>query len=226
MSDTDKFKSILAKRGGLASPNKFILVVPFINFSLSLNQLVFEKKLLPDVDFRDISYMCESVNFPGMQIASIDDASSLRPVKKPNGYINNDLSVTFLLTNDYYMKRIFDAWKNLIINNEHQVGYKDVYVRDLFLIKLDRKGVPTYQIRLENAWPVTIGDINNDAGATASSYQRMSVQFAYDDFTTSVIDLKGLLNGGIKDFLLNPGQSLNAIGDALNNGVSKIKNLF
>ena len=38
------------------------------------------------------------------------------------GYAVDDISMSFLLTNDYYVKKYFDTWKTFIINENKQIA--------------------------------------------------------------------------------------------------------
>ena len=54
--------------------------------------------LIPDP--RDISILCESVNLPGRQITTIDYQAERQSIKVPYSAMNEDVTMSFILTND------------------------------------------------------------------------------------------------------------------------------
>src|SRR5210317_506175 len=109
MSDIDKLKSLVSKKGGLAKANRFnVMFTPptasllngnlqgIISSAISGN---FSAKNLVN-DPRDISLLCDSVTIPGKQISTLDVQTVKQLVKIPYGYLTDDVSLSFLLTND------------------------------------------------------------------------------------------------------------------------------
>ena len=121
MNSIDNLKAVISKKGGLAMQNRFqiFFTPPTANSVRSLlNQDIGSligdlaknaisggspKNLIPDP--RDISILCEAVSFPGRQISTIDYIAERQAIKIPYSVINEDISMTFLLTNDYYVKK-------------------------------------------------------------------------------------------------------------------------
>lgn len=221
MLNADTLKSTINKRGGMASSNKFLVIIPFVNFNLNLNKLVLKGNPISDVNFRDLGILCETMTFPGRQVATIDHTTNIKPVKKPNGFINNDITATFNLTNDYYIKRIFDAWFDMIINDQYEISYKTDYARDLYVIKLNDRGVPIYQMRVKNAYPIQVQDIENNA-ASRNELQKLSVTFTYDDYDTYDLDLNSILSSSVTDLVTN-GAELKGLLDV---GINNIKSVL
>ena len=198
MNSIDNLKAVISKKGGLAMQNRFqiFFTPPTANSVRSLlNQDIGSligdlaknaisggspKNLIPDP--RDISILCESVNLPGRQITTIDYQAEKQSIKIPYGYIHDDISLSFLLTNDYYMKTVFDTWINSIINMEtYTVAYKKDITCDVIIQQLDEKNTPIYGVKLEGAFPTTINEIvlSNDSTDTI---QKLNVSFSYDRY--------------------------------------------
>ena len=78
-------------------------------------------------DPRDISLLCETVTIPGRQIATLDYQADKQAVKIPYSFINEDVTCSFLLTNDYYMKTMFDDWLEQVFNSE---SYRAKFKKD------------------------------------------------------------------------------------------------
>ena len=191
MSDIDKLKSLVSKKGGLAKANRFnVMFTPptasllngnlqgIISSAISGN---FSAKNLVN-DPRDISLLCDSVTIPGKQISTLDVQTVKQLVKIPYGYLTDDVSLSFLLTNDYHMKTMFDAWINNIVDNDkYCVAYKEDIVTDVIIQQLDEQNTPIYGVKLEGAFPVTMSEIplSNESENTIS---RLNVSFAYDRY--------------------------------------------
>ena len=203
MNSIDNLKSTIAKKGGLAMQNRFqiFFTPPTANSIKALlnsdpKDLVGAiaknaisggslKNIVPDP--RDISILCESVQFPGRQITTMDYIADRQAVKVPYGVINEDVTMTFLLTNDYYMKNMFDAWLSGIVDVEnYRVGYKKDFTTDVIIQQLNQQNIPIYGVKLENAFPVTVSSINMDNNSE-NTIQKLNVTLSYENFVTEDI---------------------------------------
>jgi len=185
----ERLKSTISKKGGLAKANRFnVMFTPptqsllnidiqdMIGSALSGN---FNARNLIN-DPRDISILCDSVVIPGKQISTLDYQTTKASMKIPYGYVQDDVSLGFLLTNDYYMKTVFDDWINSIVNYEsYTVSYKDNVVCDVVIQQLNEQDVPVYGVKLEGAYPVTMSEVAL-SNESASQIQKLNVSFAYD----------------------------------------------
>lgn len=210
--EIDDFKAMVGKRGGLARPNRFVVIMTppdssFINTdwqglaSQALSGNLGWNDLINDP--RDIAMLCKSAQFPGRQVNTIEyERDGFRnQVKIPYTYTNEDITLTFHLTNDYYMKKVLDNWINKAVDEtNHTVGYKSDYTKDLIVQQLDQNNYPIYGLKFENAYPTGFNSINLD-NAASDTTQEISVTFAYDTFvpegalTAMVSGTKGLLGG-------------------------------
>lgn len=198
MNSIDNLKATIAKKGGLAMQNRFqiFFTPPTANSVKSLlNQDIGSligdlaknaisggsaKNLIPDP--RDISILCEAVSFPGRQISTIDYIAERQGIKVPYSVINEDVSMTFLLTNDYFIKKMFDAWSTGIFDVEkYRAGYKKDFVTDIVIQQLDQNNIPVYSVRLEGAFPTTISAVNLDNNSE-NTIQKMTVTMSYENY--------------------------------------------
>jgi len=191
MSDIDKLKSTISKKGGLAKSNRFnVMFTPpsggLFNFNLqgiissAISGNYNPKNLVNDP--RDIALLCDSVSIPGKQISTIEQQTLREIVKIPYGCITDDVSLSFLLTNDYYIKNMFDTWINSIVDKDkYCVAYKKDIVTDVIIQQLDEQNTPIYGVKLEAAFPVSMSEIalSNESQNTIS---RLNVSFAYDRY--------------------------------------------
>ena len=207
----DNLKSVIGKRGGLAKANRFQVVFtppPAISGASIAKGLIGAltsggslKSAIPDP--RDISYLCETVTLPGRAIATVDYIAEKQAVKIPYGFINEDVTATFLLTNDYYMKTMFDGWLEMCHDSTtYRAKFKKDFVTDVVIQQLNEQDVPIYGIRLENAFPTGVAGIALDNNSE-STIQKLSVTFAYDNYipegplSSTVSALRSAIPAGI-----------------------------
>ena len=185
----EKLKATIGKKGGLAKANRFnVMFTPpsggLLNFnfqniiSSAISGNFNAKNLINDP--RDISLLCDSVVMPGQQISTFEHQTVGHSRKIPYGIIQEDATLTFLLTNDYYMKNMFDKWINSIVDNDkYCVAYKKDIVTDVVIQQLDEQDVPIYGIKLEGAFPVSMSEVGF-SNESSSQIQKLNVSFAYD----------------------------------------------
>jgi hypothetical protein len=191
MSDIDNLKAIIGKRQGLAKTNRFLTIfTPPTQALVNLNPLdvvgrfangTFNAKSLIS-DPRDIAFLCESTSIPGRSLNTLDFQAERETLKIPNGFIDEDVSMTFLLTNDYYIKDMMEGWMSSIIDTENYVaGYKKNYQTDIIIQQLNKENKNVYGIKLINAYPINMQgiDLNNTSG---DSIQKVTITFAYDRY--------------------------------------------
>jgi hypothetical protein len=207
----DKFKSVISKRGGLAPQNRFAvyMALPLISFDpQDLIAKVFNQGtntsggLFGINDPRDVSILCDSVTMPGRQIATNDLQNNLLAVKMPYTYMNDDVTFSFHITNDHFMKKYFEKWFNQIVDRRSMtIKYKAQYATDVIIQQLDQRDVPVYTCTLRNAFPTTIAgyEVTNSG---ENQTQRMQITLAYDDwyeegFVESILSKGKVLLGSV-----------------------------
>lgn len=187
----DDMKSLISKKGGLARTNRFqvIFTPPSVSL-LNLNPEVLVGSLVSGSfkvknlinDPRDISLLCVSAQLPGRQITTADYIAEKQAVPQVQSIIDEDVTLKFMLTNDYYMKIMFDNWVNSIVDlDKYRVGYKKDFAVDVIIQQLNDKNIPVYGVRLENAFPTTVAAIELD-NSSENTIQELSVTFSYDKY--------------------------------------------
>lgn len=187
----DTLKATIGKKGGLNSQNRFnVIFTPPTQSLLNLDpenaitSLVsgtFDFKNLIN-DPRDIALLCESAVIPGRSILTIDYEAEKQIVKMPYSFADTEITMTFLVTNDFFIRTLFDNWIDGIVNaNNHVVGYKKDYSTDVIIQALNQENIPVYGIRLEKAFPTSIVAQTLDNNAE-NNVQKLSVNFLYDKY--------------------------------------------
>lgn len=133
-NNIDQFKSLVSQKQGVARPNVFKVELPSI----------------PGATSSDVNLLCRDVQLPGRQITTFDRQIGLKTEKVAYGYVKDDVSMTFLVLNDYGIKNYFESWQKLAVDPEtYEIGYFNEYVKQIKIYQL-KKGfsVPVYSTPL------------------------------------------------------------------------------
>ena len=181
MASIEQLKSEISRGGGLARPNQFLVQ-------------------LPSAESRALNILCTRASLPGKQILTHDRRINKQFEKVAYTFGVDDVSLSFLLTNDYSAKVYFDNWRKKIINEETlTVNYKTEYQESVRIHQLKRPIAPSinrgggsnrldvniredtvYSVELIDAFPTTLQSIEftNDLDAIAE----FTVQMSYTNF--------------------------------------------
>ena len=217
--DVDTLKSTISRRGGVARPNRFAVYVTHpgnsgfggllnTDFSSLLGNAA--RSLISGGSFslksfvndpRDMFLLCDSVNMPGRQILTQEHYTSVRGIKKPNGFIDDDVTMTFNLTNDYYAWTYWKSWMDLVMqennsqDNFYTVGFRDHFTTDITIQQMGGVDfVPVKSIKLRNAYPITLNSVQL-GNAQEGSIAQASVTIAYDYWEEATF-VEGLFDMG------------------------------
>lgn len=190
----DDLKSTIQNHGGLAMQNRFNVIftppkLSLININastilagaiagggLSINNFI--------NDPRDISLMCKAASMPGRQIATAEHSAHKEQHKYITGFIDEDVTCEFYITQDFFIRNMFDDWMKQIFDTEtYSISYKTEHVCDVIIQQLDKQNNPIYAIKLKNAFPTSYAGmtLSNDSADTPQTF---SVTFSYDKFET------------------------------------------
>ena len=170
MSNIDNFKSVITKRGGLSKANRFEIM------------LTLPPSIPSDDRGRDLTLMCESAQLPGKQITSIEWSLYGHNIKVPTSFIQEDVSLVFNVTSDYYAKRVFDAWQNAVISNTtFLLAYDSEFKVDVQIRQLDENDRVVYTSHLMGAYPISVQAMTLDNNSDSQT-QKVTVVLAYNDF--------------------------------------------
>ena len=193
-------KSTINRRGGIARGNRFAVYVSHpskgMNSLLNFNPANLLSNLISGQgvrigdfiqDPRDIFLLCQSCTMPGKRIMTTEATHNHHNTKKPYSAATDEVTMTFLMTNDYYMKKYFDMWQEMIIDTSHEhykAFYKREYCSDVSIQQLSASNdvVPGYTIKLENAYPIQVGAL--ELGNSADGLMELSITWEYDNFRT------------------------------------------
>ena len=187
----DKLKAVISKKGGLAKNNRFqVLFTPPTQPLVGIDIQGIVGRLLSGesagikqsiYDPRDISILCEQVTLPSRSLSTIDYVSDRQSNKFPYTSIDGDVTMHFIVTNDYYAKTMMENWISSVIDTDgYQLGYKNDYSTDVVIQQLDQEDIPVFGVKLEKAYPIDVSAIA--LSAQDEEFVRLTVVFAYDKY--------------------------------------------
>lgn len=194
----DTMKSTINRRGGVARGNRFGVYITHpsrgMNSLLNFNPATLLSNLISGQgvnagdfiqDPRDMFLLCRNVTMPGKRISTTEATHNHHLSKKPYSAITDEVTMTFLLTNDYYIKKYFDMWQEMIIDTSgkhYKTFYKNEYVTDVTIQQLSQSNdvIPGYTIKLENAYPIQVGAI--ELSSESEGLMEVSITFEYDNY--------------------------------------------
>ena len=172
----EQLKNTVGKHGGLAPKNRFLMFMSVPGFIMPGSMSSYSMGLL-----------CESVSIPGRRINVIERQAHKQATNVPAGHANQEIFATFTLTNDYFMKSIFDVWLAMISNPQtYALAYKKDIVVDIEIQQLNQAGFPVYGVKLKNAFPTAMTQLDF-ANASDNDYHRVQVSFVYDEMEENII---------------------------------------
>lgn len=128
---------------------------------------------------RDMLMRCTSVTLPGKSYTTAERRIHGPFSKLPYESIFNDVTASFILSENLMEKDIFQQWQDVVQNKDTgNFGYYDDYITDILIIPKTVTGEISNEFTLFDAWPMSISDIQYDM-SDINSFGRIDVTFAY-----------------------------------------------
>jgi len=158
----------------VSRPNKFYVVVNVPPFLLS------QYSNMP----RALSFRCETAEIPGRTINTIDQKFGSNPIEKfPNQSSYNDLTLTFIVSDDMSEKAFFDAWMDFINpTSNFNFKYKVDYAVPIYINQYDVTDQLSFQVECIDAYPIAINQLDLDW--SSDGHHKLTVVFAYTYYNT------------------------------------------
>ena len=187
MASISEIKSSITFGGGLARTNKFLVTLP----SLGAGGIV------GFLGARNMNILCRTAQLPGKQILTHEKRIGMQFEKVAYGFAVEDVTLTFLETSTLPVRRYFDTWRALTLNEEAQTAkYKTVYQKRILVHQLALPlpigalpvanripadvQVTTYAVELINAFPTTVTSI--DFTNEQDGFAETTVSIAYTNW--------------------------------------------
>jgi len=205
------FLSNLNSKDGLAKPSRFEVVLPipqyianFIGNSAIEQLLNLPNSIIAEVTdifskskaneqsrtanatmTRYLALQCESAELPGKTLLT-QEAKIYGPTfKVPYQTQYADTNLTFLCTNEFYERKLFDRWTEAIMptdtnNLRFPKGKTSRYMTNVKIIQYDEFIRQIFAIELIDAFP--IGIASQQVSWQEDNFHRLTVQFAYQKY--------------------------------------------
>lgn len=176
--DIKSFKASFDKKG-LARNNLFKVAFPTFT-------------ALPDITAEQLNFMCKNVNLPGRSMSVNERVIGIPKAEKVvNGFLIDDIQMTFMMTNSYEAKRYFDYWTGLTMDfNTYELKYKygttpgtgftSGYTRGVNISQFNQRNQIIYECTLIDAFPTLVNaiDFTNEQGGLTE----LTVQLSYNNW--------------------------------------------
>jgi hypothetical protein len=211
------FLSNIRGKDGLAKPSRFEVILPippyinsFIGNSILEKILNFPNSVFSDVSdainsalgkespdgysktsnasmSRYLALQCESAELPGKTLQTADVKIYGPTFKVPYQTMYSETTLTFLCTNDFYERKLFDRWMEAIMptdtnNLRFAKGAQSRYLTNVKIIQYDEFIKQIYAVELLDAYP--IGVAPQTLSWSEDGFHRLSIQFAYQKYRT------------------------------------------
>ena len=136
---------------------------------------------------RNLALQCEAAELPGKTMTTADVKIYGPTFKVPYQTQYSDTSLTFLCTNEFYERKLFDRWMEAIhptdTNNlRYPKGDKSRYLTNIKIIQYDDFIKQIYAVELIDAFPIGVAPQSLSWGDDA--FHRLQISFAYQKYRT------------------------------------------
>lgn len=205
------FLSNIKNKDGLARTNRFEVILPIPKYINGfVQQSLIEKLLnLPNAfvaNFSDtivgrgkdaqaqtanpamsryLALQCEAAELPGKTLQTTDVKIYGPTFKVPYQTQYSDITLTFLCTNEFYERKLFDRWMEAIMptdtnNLRYSKDEATRYMTNISIIQYDDFIKKIYVVELIDAFPYGVAP--QTLSWADDGFHRLGVQFAYQKF--------------------------------------------
>lgn len=209
----NQFLANIKSKGGLAKPSRFQVILPIPTYINNfVGQSILEKLTnLPanlTVELQDIfntevrdeqsrtanpslsrylGLQCETAELPGKSIITADAKVYGPTYKVPYQTQYTETTLTFVCTNDFYERKLFDRWLESIMptdtnNLRYAKDEKTRYMTNFQVIQYDDFVKQIYAVEMIDAFPISVAA--QPLSWAEDGFHRVSVQFAYSKYRT------------------------------------------
>lgn len=185
----DRFRGTIMAQLGMASASRWMCDWPKINgmpFPVEGSTTDFSNS-------EDKNLLCTAAQIPGKNISLGYREMGGERVPYASGQDFPPAQFTYYLTNSYEMRHYFQEWMNAVMHQplrpsstKHTfAGYHSNYTRDVKVIQYSRNGRRVYEVKLIDAFPVSLSsiDLNNQL---QNAPHEFTVSMAYTSYSNDV----------------------------------------
>lgn len=194
--DLNNFLGTVSKLNGFTRPSYFYIEI--------LPPLVMRDRI---DDTRNLAFLCESTNLPGVQLATnpIRRYGYGPEERKPYAPVFVDIMFSFFIDGKGTIQQYFYKWMNSIVKFDEmpwgqsqdaygttirpfEVNFKEQYATDILITTVDESNNDIVNVRLREAFPIFLGDVNL-GWADTDSISRLPVTFTYFNWKIERINI-------------------------------------
>jgi hypothetical protein len=206
------FLSNLNSKRGPAKSNRYEVIIPIPTYlnNFITNSIIMELNLDSNTSIGDLiariqlirsqsdpgfglfvsrflALQCEATELPGKMLQTADVKIYGPTFKVPYQAQFQDLTLTFLCTNEFYERKLFDKWLEVIMpmdtnNLRYPKGDDTRYMTNIRIIQYDEFIKEIYAIECLDAFPIGIS--SQPVAWANDNFHRVSVVFAYQKHRT------------------------------------------
>ena len=134
---------------------------------------------------RYLSLQCESAELPGRTLETADARIYGPSFKVPYRMQYTDTTLTFICTNDFYERKLFDKWMESIIpsdtnNPRFPKSNSSRYLTNIRIIQYDDVVRQIFAVELVDAFPIGIAP--QSLNWSDDGFHRLAISFAYQKY--------------------------------------------
>jgi hypothetical protein len=176
---------------------------------------------------RYLALQCEAAELPGKTILT-QDAKVYGPgFKVPYQTQYGDTTLTFLCTNEFNERKLFDRWMEAIMptdtnNLRFPKGEKSRYLTNIKIIQDDDFIKRIFAVELIDAFPIGIAP--QALNWSEDNFHRLSVQFAYQRYNVIYEGSYDLVAAATEYFGAKGARIFDKAGQQVNNSIGNVLN--
>ena len=187
---TENVVSIIKANGGVASPNRYEVIIhpPKVGLggTFSEDPLFWSLNLLTSTrEIAEVGLRCESINLPGRNLNTTDDATIYGPRRTvvDGAGFDDIIEMTFTASQDMRERVFFEKWQHAAFDQETwNVNFYWDYVGsvDIYILDKSKDENRMYGLKLFECFPKTIGPTSLSYATTNEAIKfNVSMNFRY-----------------------------------------------
>lgn len=136
-----------------------------------------------------LSFMCESVEFPGRNM-EISEAFTYGPSRKiPHASTYPEITLTVLCDGEFTQKYIFEGWMDYINpTSTFDFRYQNQYALDFLILQWSADGNAIYSAKVFNAFPISVQPLSASWGDDQIQKMQVTMCYRYWDATQDYLE--------------------------------------
>lgn len=169
--------NFLSKFSGFARPNRFLLEFSlpkgitatgtWLNTESTVAGMITNSALLNGNGVIQIS--CHTCTMPARTLMTHPHVQHGAPFRVPYSQQYEPVTFSFYSGRYHEQRHFFEIWQTAVVNlNDNSFNFLSEYCSDIDIWQLDRNNNKTYGVRLYNAWPMAIGELQYNYGENST----------------------------------------------------------